>query len=195
MSERDYELDALLRELEERYSRPEIPPCSVCGDELTMAASGPGPAVFACSGMEADPDNPDRVRYKEGRSVADDHYSKSRIEVPNLGDSRVLALIEEVRRLRSAPEDAPTVSDVEDVMHPDFPENVRSEERPGGSGVKGVPMRCSRCNEEWRAMSDARELHYCPDCGREDRVSVRRGTAMRERRRLRGSTLDGEGEP
>lgn len=107
MSERDYDLDVLdvlLRELEERYTRPEIPPCSVCGGELTMAASGPGPAVFACSGMEADPDNPDRVRYKEGRSPADDHYSESRIEVHDLGDSRVLALIEEVRRLRTAPE-------------------------------------------------------------------------------------------
>lgn len=82
-------LVALLRQ---RYSPSTIPPCRVCGAELSIQSSGGGePTIWACSGLEQG----EAVRYKAGRSAADAHYIKSRHEdLRRGGDENVMALIE-----------------------------------------------------------------------------------------------------
>lgn len=93
----DAELATLLRD---RYTADLVPPCAVCGRELSIASAGGGRAtVFACSEWEDDPAAPGRLRRKEGRGMADDHYDRSRWTQYNSGDSLVLEL---VRRFAAA---------------------------------------------------------------------------------------------
>lgn len=93
----DVDLATLLRDM---YTADPVPPCPVCGGELSIASSGGGRAtVFACSEWEDDPGAPGRLRRKEGRGVADDHYDRSRWIQYKGGDSLVLEL---VRRFTAA---------------------------------------------------------------------------------------------
>ncbi len=93
----DWTLDELVLILTERYAPTVIPPCRVCGGELSIASSGGGPTVWACNTMEDDPEKPDRLRRKKDRACADDHYSQSRYEDRRCGGDDVV--MEALRRL------------------------------------------------------------------------------------------------
>ncbi len=88
----DAELEA---ELVKRYAPTRIPPCRVCGGALSMQRCGGGqPTVWACSGWQPDPSDPDGRIRSPGRSAADEHYRKSVFEDTRQGgDSAVLELI------------------------------------------------------------------------------------------------------
>lgn len=86
--------EKLLAELTKRYTYTVIPPCCVCGDELTCQRAGGGePTVYACSGYEDDPDKPGCIRRMEGRKGADEHYVKSEFIDRKGGDDTVMELI------------------------------------------------------------------------------------------------------
>lgn len=82
------------QEVVNRYTPESIPPCRVCGEQLSMQAAGRGPTIYACSGTFEDEDG--RTRYREGRSVADEHYSNSRWEQYRHGDRLVIKLVEQL---------------------------------------------------------------------------------------------------
>jgi hypothetical protein len=66
--------DDLVFVLTARYEPSIIPPCRVCGGELSIQAAGGGkPTEWCCDGTEDDPDRPGLFRYKDGRRPADDH--------------------------------------------------------------------------------------------------------------------------
>ncbi len=87
--------EVILTMLRRSYSRPTIPPCRVCGGTLSVQAMGGGrPTEWACDGREDDPEHPGERRFKEGRRVADEHYSGSRFtDYRQGGDSLVIELI------------------------------------------------------------------------------------------------------
>jgi len=104
--------------LRTRYTPEPVPTCRVCGGPLSPVASGGGrPTVWACSILEADPDEPGRLRARPGRGGDDEirrggHFLESRIDWLRDGDADVLAAVDdadalagalaEVRRLRTA---------------------------------------------------------------------------------------------
>ncbi len=74
--------------LRARYAPTEIPPCRICGKELSLAAAGCGPTVWACDGRA------EAGGWQEGRSAADEHYSQSRFEDHRRGgDDLVMELL------------------------------------------------------------------------------------------------------
>ncbi len=79
----------LAGELERNYSPTKIPPCRVCGCELSLQAfGGGGPSKWACSGQDDD------WKWLPGRSAADDHYIKSGFEDQRSGgDESVIELL------------------------------------------------------------------------------------------------------
>lgn len=82
--------ESILDELAEHYTAQAIPPCQICGAELAVASMGGGAAtVYACSVAMHD------------FSIPGDHYQRSKFVQHRAGDSRVLALIDEIRQLRS----------------------------------------------------------------------------------------------
>lgn len=90
----------LLALLAARYATEEVPPCRVCGGRLSVASIGGGEATrYACSGQETDPENPERLRYKPGRTIADEHYANSRWTHYREGDAHVRELVQRFRRL------------------------------------------------------------------------------------------------
>ena len=56
-----------------------------------------GPTVYNCDGREPDPDCPGHLRWREGRTPADEHYVRSEYEEHKHGDDDVL---EAIRRLK-----------------------------------------------------------------------------------------------
>lgn len=75
----------IIATLRKRYSEPVIPPCSVCGKEMSIQRCGGGsPTIWACDGLDA-----------EGRRLADDHYERSRwTDYRAGGDADVITLLE-----------------------------------------------------------------------------------------------------
>lgn len=95
----------LIEELRERYTPEQVPPCRVCGGELSVQSIGGGNAtVWACSGMEDDPEQPGHSRYKADRRPADDHYAQSRWIQHRDGDRTVLELIRRFETVGAAPD-------------------------------------------------------------------------------------------
>jgi hypothetical protein len=100
---KDWTLDELVEVLTDRYSPDPIPPCRLCGAELSIQSMGSGPTVYNCDGREPDPDHPGHLRWKEGRTPADEHYVRSEYEdCKRGGDEDVL---EAVRRLKATADD------------------------------------------------------------------------------------------
>lgn len=94
--------DDVLREyVEDRYEPSVIPLCRVCGGELSIQGVGGGrPTEYACDGMEVDPDDKNRVRYKEGRSPADDHFGQSQYtDYRRNGDSFVMEVLRRWKKI------------------------------------------------------------------------------------------------
>ncbi len=88
----DDEIVAVARRLIERYTAEVVPPCRICGGSLSIQAiGGGGPTIYACSGQYEDADG--SRRYREGRSVADEHYSASQWRMYRHGDQDVLRVI------------------------------------------------------------------------------------------------------
>jgi len=83
---------ALAAALEHDYAAPEIPPCRICGGELSIGQIGGGlPTVYYCTAMADAPRN--------GREKDWQHYGDSKWAAPRqTGDLRVLEL---VRRFRA----------------------------------------------------------------------------------------------
>lgn len=85
--------------LRKRYTEETVPPCRVCGAPLSVQRCGGGePTIWACDGLS---ESGSGMVHKEGRSFADEHYTKSRFTQYRVGDSDVLAacdLIEELRK-------------------------------------------------------------------------------------------------
>lgn len=87
----------LIERLRARYTPEPVPPCRVCDGPLSIQRVGGGePTVWACSPNENDPDEPGHLRYKAGRSGADQHYSQSRFEQRRTGDPDVLTLLSQI---------------------------------------------------------------------------------------------------
>lgn len=101
----DEDLEDYLRD---RYRPEPAPgPCPVCGDERTVAASGPGPVVWACSPLEDDPERDGMLRYKPGRgkNASDwrednEHYARSEARQYRSGDRLVIELLDRLARRR-----------------------------------------------------------------------------------------------
>jgi hypothetical protein len=79
------------QEVVNRYTPERVPPCRICGESLSMQAAGRGPTIYACSGTYEDESG--RTRYREGRSLVDEHYSNSRWEQYRHGDRLVMKLV------------------------------------------------------------------------------------------------------
>lgn len=101
----------LLARLRARYTIPEIPPCRVCGGQLTVSRMGGGePTIFHCGEPEARWLGSDTICYQVrqldpshergwGRKTACEHYAHyldSEYRLYAHGDSDVLALIDYV---------------------------------------------------------------------------------------------------
>ena len=83
-----------------KHGGEEIPVCRVCGGPLNVTRAGGGAAtIWACSGLEDDPDKPGELRRQEGRGVADKHYAESRWTQHWELDSAVLELANRYERL------------------------------------------------------------------------------------------------
>jgi hypothetical protein len=105
--------DDLLSALEFRYAEPRV--CRVCGAPLHLADSRG--MKMTCTSDAASPFKPRHeaagVTWKE----ALDHYGESTMYNPPDGDLRVIALVREVRRLRTLREDLGTHADLNDPVH------------------------------------------------------------------------------
>ncbi|PFF94814.1 ead/Ea22-like family protein [Escherichia albertii] len=82
MSKIDYQA------LRERYSPAPVPKCPICGEEMSIQRMSGAQVVYACSGYGDDGD------FKIGRTLADEHYEKSRVTVLDVGDPEILELLD-----------------------------------------------------------------------------------------------------
>lgn len=89
MSKIDYQA------LRERYSPKPVPECSVCGEEMSIQRISGAHVVYACSSYGGDGD------FKIGRTLADEHYEKSRVTVVDDSDPDVIALLDELEAEKS----------------------------------------------------------------------------------------------
>ncbi len=89
MSEIDYQA------LRERYSPKPVPECSVCGEEMSIQRISGAHVTYACSCYGGDGD------FKIGRTLADEHYEKSRVTVVDDSDPDVIALLDELEAAKS----------------------------------------------------------------------------------------------
>ncbi|EGQ5385503.1 ead/Ea22-like family protein [Escherichia coli] len=89
MSEIDYQA------LRERYSPKPVPECSVCGEEMSIQRISGAHVTYACSSYGGDGD------FKIGRTLADEHYEKSRVTVVDDSDPDVIALLDELEAAKS----------------------------------------------------------------------------------------------
>lgn len=98
----DYSDTELIALLKDRYTAMPVPPCRICGGPLSVARTGGGEATqWACSEMEDDPANPGRLKRKEGRGVADDHFARSYWTQYRSGDEFVLEAIARLARAKA----------------------------------------------------------------------------------------------
>ncbi len=89
MSKIDYQT------LRERYSPKPVPECSVCGEEMSIQRISGAHVVYACSSYGGDGD------FKIGRTLADEHYEKSRVTVVDDSYPDVIALLDELEAAKS----------------------------------------------------------------------------------------------
>jgi hypothetical protein len=77
-------------EIRARYTEEPVPPCRICGDRLSIQATGAGRTTWACSTTDDDHNvKPGRERWETG---PDSHYSRSYFYQYRRGDEDVLAL-------------------------------------------------------------------------------------------------------
>lgn len=89
----------ILAMLRHQYTPEPIPPCPVCGAELTVGRMGGGDATrYACpnSGLI-------RARTPEERDAARDHYSRSQFVHRHDGDGNALAMLDVIEAIIAAP--------------------------------------------------------------------------------------------
>lgn len=80
------------------YRPTVIPPCHICGGELSLQGFGGGkPHSWACDGYETHNEG-EPLKYKPGRSLCDRHYSDSHFYDTRQGGDDVV--IEALRRWR-----------------------------------------------------------------------------------------------
>ncbi|EBI4066384.1 ead/Ea22-like family protein [Salmonella enterica] len=79
--------------LRERYSPKPAPECHICGAEMTIQRMSASRITYGCTGATYDDKG---CHYADGRSIADDHYEKSRVTVVDSSDPDVLALLDEL---------------------------------------------------------------------------------------------------
>jgi hypothetical protein len=101
-------LDRLLARLEKRYGDYEVPPCRVCGRELSIGAIGGGERTrWGCNPMIDDPDkpgflkrDPDWVDKPDPEKWPYGHYSGSVWTAPNFPSHDVLRAVRIIRALQ-----------------------------------------------------------------------------------------------
>ncbi|EEQ9432758.1 ead/Ea22-like family protein [Escherichia coli] len=81
--------------LRKRYSPKPVPECSVCGEEMSIQRISGAHVTYACSSYGGDGD------FKIGRTLADEHYEKSRVTVVDDSDPDVIALLDELEAAKS----------------------------------------------------------------------------------------------
>ena len=91
--------------LRERYSAKPIPKCHICGTEMTIQRMSGSRVTYGCSGAIYDETG---CHYAEGRSLADDHYARSRVTVADESDPDVLALLDELEAAEKKTVEIPT---------------------------------------------------------------------------------------
>ncbi|WP_436856373.1 ead/Ea22-like family protein [Citrobacter tructae] len=79
--------------LRKRYSAKPTPKCDICGARMTIQRMSGSRVTYGCSGAIYDETG---CHYAEGRSLADDHYARSRVTVADESDPDVLALLDEL---------------------------------------------------------------------------------------------------
>jgi ssDNA-binding Zn-finger/Zn-ribbon topoisomerase 1 len=84
-----------LDELEKRYAEKPVPKCPICGDKMTIQRMECGQVTYGCAGRRRN-----SHKFKPGRTLADEHYSRSRVTIADRADRDVLAAIRELRALR-----------------------------------------------------------------------------------------------
>ncbi|HIE7651152.1 ead/Ea22-like family protein [Salmonella enterica] len=87
--------------LRERYSPKPAPECHICGAEMTIQRMSASRITYGCTGATYDDKG---CHYADGRSIADDHYEKSRVTVVDSSDPDVLALLDELEHYKSREE-------------------------------------------------------------------------------------------
>jgi len=101
-------LDRMLMRLEKRYGDYEVPPCRVCGRELSIGQIGGGERTWwGCNPLIDDPDkpgmlknDPDWVREPDKEKWPQGHYSHSRWQAPNFPDSDMLRAVRIIQAMR-----------------------------------------------------------------------------------------------
>ncbi|HCT4357854.1 TPA: ead/Ea22-like family protein [Klebsiella pneumoniae] len=84
-----------LEEIRQRYRPTLVPKCHICGVEMTIQRMSASRITYGCSGATYDETG---CHYAPGRSIADDHYAKSRITVVDTSDPDVLTLVEKLEK-------------------------------------------------------------------------------------------------
>ncbi len=84
-----------LEEIRQRYRPTLAPKCHICGVEMTIQRMSASRITYGCSGATYDETG---CHYAPGRSIADDHYTESRITVVDTSDPDVLTLLEELEK-------------------------------------------------------------------------------------------------
>ncbi|HFI5595866.1 TPA: ead/Ea22-like family protein [Raoultella planticola] len=87
-----------LDEVRQRYRPTEVPKCHICGAEMTIQRMSASRITYGCTGATYDETG---CHYAEGRSIADDHYTESRITVVDVNDPDVLTLVEALEKSES----------------------------------------------------------------------------------------------
>ncbi|EBS5963181.1 TPA: ead/Ea22-like family protein [Salmonella enterica] len=87
--------------LRERYSPKPAPECHICGAEMTIQRMSASRITYGCTGATYDDKG---CHYADGRSIADDHYEKSRVTVVDSSVPDVLALLDELEHYKSREE-------------------------------------------------------------------------------------------
>lgn len=130
-------------DLRKRYAPSVIPPCRVCGGELSISSCGGGNATtYACSMQEDDPDRSGWLRMKSGRGENEygkgGHYSDSQwTDRHGPGDERVIALLDAV--LASSPAaPAAVAQETGELLPYDFSKS-RQDQLPGTAAPSPSP--------------------------------------------------------
>lgn len=93
--------------------------CRLCGDKMSIARIGQGRIAFACTGRNQD------LSWKEGRSIADEHYTFSRIERSLLDSSlpilasalkKLVPRIDELRQITAVPDVVSIVAEIDSAL-------------------------------------------------------------------------------
>lgn len=124
-----------LEELRAICTPATVPPCRICGGELSLGDSRR--SVWGCDGLEDDPDRPGRLRLKEGRTTADEHYAQSQFHQQFGGRGFMLEVFEYVDELEAMLKEIAQIDDMTIDGH--FPDAFRLVRELARTAIAHVP--------------------------------------------------------